>query len=210
MSCVRYREEVNLVHVSVFVCRRKKRKMKKKKRWSARWKLPPTPTPPSCSSKEMVTLPSGTLQLWFILFCMQHCCELTFLFLSRLPRQQHRQVPARLHQQGLRELRGGVSGRLLPLPTGTKTHFSVLAEQLWLLRTDNEPAERLSAALSDSVLLVPDRITSSTSRTSRLSSSAPWFPPADRPPSSTPSSPQSRWEGGRSDSSSTSTTRTAT
>lgn len=55
---------------------------------------------------------------------------LTFLFLSRLPRQQHRQVPARLHQQGLRELRGGVSGRLLPLPTGTKTHFSVLAEQL--------------------------------------------------------------------------------
>lgn len=72
MTCVRYREEVNLVHVSVFVCRRKKRKMKKKKRWSARWKLPPTPTPPSCSSKEKVTLPSGTLQLWFILFWMQH------------------------------------------------------------------------------------------------------------------------------------------
>lgn len=68
--------------------------------------------------------------VYFIYLFMQHCFELTFLFLSRLPRQQHRQVPARLHQQGLRELRGGVSGRLLPLPTGTKTHFSVLAEQL--------------------------------------------------------------------------------
>lgn len=191
------------------LCRRKKKKMKKKKRWLAKWKLPPTPTPPSCLSKEKVTLPSGTLQLWFILFYTRRCCELT-LFLSRLPRQQHRQVPARLHQQGLRELRGGVSGRLLPLPTGTKTHVSVLAEQFWLLGANNEPAERLSLALSDSVLLVPHRITSSTSRTSRLSSSAPWFPPADRPPSSTPSSPQSRWEGGRSDSSSTSTTRTAT
>lgn len=54
------------------------------------------------------------------------------------------------------------------------------------------------------------RITSSTSRTSLPFSSAPWFLPANRPPLSTPSSLQSPWGGGRSVSSSTSTTRTAT
>lgn len=45
----------------------------------------------------------------------------------RLPRQQHRQVPAGLHQQGLGGLRHGVSGCFFSLPSGKETCSSAPA-----------------------------------------------------------------------------------
>lgn len=117
---------------NMYVCRQKKKRMKRKKLWLERWRPLPTPTPPSCLSKETVTIPA-TLQM-----CRNKSLRFSYhkyvkknqqtdgykTFPSRLPGKRHRQVPARLHQQGLRELHRRVSGRLFPLPSGAKkTHF---------------------------------------------------------------------------------------
>lgn len=53
----------------------------------------------------------------------------------RLPCQQHCQVPARLHQQGLGGLHCGVSGCFFSVPSGKETHSSVPAASwdLWPL-----------------------------------------------------------------------------
>lgn len=99
---------------------RQRRKKMKKKRWLERWRLPRTRTPPSCLSKETVTFCFLTCVCDVFWSRVIPACLTLVLFPSRLSSQQHRQVPARLHQQGVRELRCGVSGRLVPLPTGKR------------------------------------------------------------------------------------------
>ena len=133
------------IHLFIFLVSfviRQKKKKRRKRLWLERWRPPPTLTPPSSSSKERVRPESslgnkGTtdhssrqaLCLYrtslmdrcvciYMYICVILYCHVSFLP-ARLPCQRDRQVPAGLHQQRIRELCRGVSGRFFPLPSGT-------------------------------------------------------------------------------------------
>lgn len=163
--------------------------MKKRRLWLEKWRRLLTLTPPSCSSKEKVPAvlrswqrkrPSG--------FKLKLCVASDF--------------PANNIVKFLLGFTNKGSENFVVESLDASFRYPQVKKLLLLLLLE-------IFDLWPSGCVLPLRTTSSTSRTSLLFSWEPSCLLRDRPPSSTPSSPPSRWEGGRSGWWSTSTTRTA-